>query len=186
MRQTYREARTATGARYDWTDIASAVRAELANDPTPRRYRHVVIDEGQDLSPETLRSLTEVVQPGGSVTFFGDYHQAIYGQGLSWRSAGLNLGGRPVELFVDNYRNTAAIAKLAIALSKTPPMVADDEDLVIPKAPVAAGPPPTLAIAKDHAQEVELVRRQATEFAKDQTVAILARTWKLAEQPLAR
>jgi hypothetical protein len=179
--EAYLEARTASGARYDWTDIASAVRTELAQDEAPRRYRHVVIDEGQDLSPEALRSLTEATQPGGSVTFFGDYHQAIYGQGLSWRSAGLKLGSRPVERFVDNYRNTAAIAKLAIALSQTPAMATEDEDLVIPKAPVAAGPPPTMATTKDAAHEVQLVQNQAAEFAKDQSVAILARTWALAE-----
>lgn len=181
VRQEYLRLRAAAGARYDWDDIATAVRQELAKDTTTRRYRHVVIDEGQDLSPEALRSLTEAVQPGGSVTFFGDYHQAIYGQGLSWRSAGLTLGSRPVERFVDNYRNTAAIAQFAIALSQTPPMASGDEDLVIPKAPVAAGPPPTLARARDAAHEAEIVRAQATEFAKDQSVAILARTWELAE-----
>lgn len=181
VRDEYLRARTAAGARFDWNDIATAVRQELAKDTAERRYRHIVIDEGQDLSPEALRSLTEVVQHGGSVTFFGDYHQAIYGQGLSWRSAGLNLGARPVERFVDNYRNTAAIAHLAIALSQTPAMASGDEDLVIPKAPVAAGPPPTLARARDAAHEAEVVRTQAAEFAKDQSVAILARTWGLAE-----
>ena len=178
----YRRLRAAAGFRYDWHDIASAVRQQLAGDTQPRRYRHIVIDEGQDLSPEALRSLTEAVQPGGSVTFFGDYHQAIYGQGLSWRSAGLYLGGRPVERFVDNYRNTAAIARLAIALSQTPAMASDDEDLVIPRAPVAAGPPPTLAHAQNLDHEAEIVRDQAAEFSKDQSVAILARTWGLAER----
>lgn len=179
--EAYRRARDGTSARFDWSDIATAVKSELECDTTPRLYRHVVIDEGQDLSPEALRSLTQAVQPGGSVTFFGDYHQAIYGQGLSWRSAGLALDGRPVERFVDNYRNTAAIAKLAIALSRTAPMATNDEDLVEPKAPIAAGPPPTLAVTKDVAREVQLVQQQATEFAKDGSVAILARTWNLAE-----
>lgn len=64
-------------------------------------------------------------------------------------------------------------------------MAADDEDLVVPRAPVAAGPPPTLAITKDHAQEVALVREQAVEFAKDQKVAILGRTWALAQSAAA-
>ena len=180
--EAYRKARDETSARFDWSDIATAVKSELECDATPRRYRHVVIDEGQDLSPEALRSLTQAVQPGGSVTFFGDYHQAIYGQGLSWRSAGLDLAGRQVERFVDNYRNTAAIAKLAISLSKTAPMATNDEDLVEPKTPAAAGPPPTLAVTKDPAQEVQLVQQYAAEFAKDGSVAILARTWNLAER----
>lgn len=182
VRNEYLRLRSAIGACYDWDDIATSVRRELAKDTTARRYRHIVIDEGQDLSPEALRSLTEAIQPGGSVTFFGDYHQAIYGQGLSWRSAGLNLGHRQVERFVDNYRNTAAIAKLAIALSQTPAMASGDEDLVIPRAPIAAGPPPTMARALNMDHEAKIVRDQATEFAKDQSVAILARTWGLAQK----
>lgn len=181
MREEYLRLRaTTTPARYDWSDLGTAVRRELAQDPTPRRYRHIVIDEGQDLSPEQIRSLVEAVEPGGSVTFFGDYHQAIYGQGMSWRAAGLQLGSRPVVTFVDNYRNTAAIARLAIALSKTPAMASGDQDLVEPKTPVAAGPPPTLVRARDHAHERQLVSAQAASLMKDRSVAILARTHGLA------
>ncbi|WP_135849171.1 UvrD-helicase domain-containing protein [Serinibacter arcticus] len=181
VREAYLRARSLTVARYDWDDLASAVRAQLAADPNPRRYRHIVVDEGQDFSPEIIRSLAEAVQPGGSLTFFGDYHQAIYGQGMSWRSAGINLGGRPVERFVDNYRNTKAIADLAIALSRTPAMAGEAEDLVVPRAPVAAGPRPALVLAGNRAREIELVQSQALGNAGVQSVAILARTWSLAE-----
>ena len=45
------------GKRYDWDDLASAVRRELGDDGRQRFYSHVVIDEGQDFSPEMLRSL---------------------------------------------------------------------------------------------------------------------------------
>lgn len=183
IREEYLRLReTTSSARYDWNDLATAVRAELAQDTNPRRYRHAVIDEGQDLSPEQIRSLVDAIETGGSVTFFGDYHQAIYGQGMSWRAAGLQLGSRPVVTFVDNYRNSAAIARLAIALSKTPAMASGDRDLVEPTAPIAAGPPPTLVRARDRAHEIQVVTAQAAAFMRDRSVAILARTLGLAQE----
>ena len=42
------------GKLYDWDDLASAVRRELGDDDGVRLYRHVVIDEGQDFSPDFL------------------------------------------------------------------------------------------------------------------------------------
>ncbi len=171
----YRRLRTDAGRRYDWYDLASSVRSALAQDTRPRRYRHIVMDEGQDLSPEAIRSLVEAVDSQGSVTFFGDYHQMIYGQGMSWRSCGLNV--QRVERFADNYRNTAEIARLAIAMSRMPHMAGDPEDLVEPHEPRAAGTRPTLVQCRDEAQEMEIIRAQAVDYARNGTVAVLARTW---------
>ncbi len=178
--QQYRAMRTASGTLYDWYDIASAARAQIAMADGPRLYRHVVIDEGQDLSPEAIRSLAEVVDPDGSVTFFGDYAQQIYGQDLSWRACGLNV--RRVERFEDNYRNTAEIARLAIAMSEMPLFGGDPADLVEPRAPRAAGPLPALVECKDEATEVAAVQRLAADLGTSGTVAVLARTWAAAER----
>lgn len=175
IRDEYQTLRQAAGPQYDWYDIASAVRKNLQSDARPRRYRHIVIDEGQDFSPEAVRSLVAAADPNGSVTFFGDYHQQIYGQGLSWRACGFNV--QSVERFADNYRNTAEIAKLAIALSQMPHMAGDIEDLVIPKQPTAAGALPTLVQCQHEGQELEIVRTQAKDYARTGTVAVLARTW---------
>lgn len=122
-----------------------------------------------------VRSLVEACDPLGSVTWFGDYHQMIYGEGLSWRSCGLNI--QKTERFADNYRNTAEIARLAIAMSEMPHMAGDPQDLVVPKEPRAAGTLPTLARCADEQQEIEIVRAQAKDYARDGTVAVLARTW---------
>jgi superfamily I DNA/RNA helicase len=176
--QQYRALRISSGTLYDWYDIASAARAQIASTNGPRQYRHVVIDEGQDLSPEAIRSLAEVVDPDGSVTFFGDYAQQIYGQDLSWRACGLNV--RRVERFEDNYRNTAEIARLAIAMSEMPLFGGDPADLVEPRAPRAAGPLPALVECKDEATEVAEVQRLAADLGKSGTVAVLARTWAAA------
>lgn len=182
VRDAYRADRLTSGFLYDWYDIATAVKDGLAGDASPRRYRHIVIDEGQDLSPEAIRSLVTAVAPGGSLTFFGDYHQAIYGQGLSWQNAGIDLRGRQVERFADNLRNTAQIASVAIAMADSSHMAGDATDLVVPRAPKAAGPLPTLVKCRDSAAEAAYMRDLARDASDDQSVAILARTWTEAKR----
>lgn len=173
--EVYRELRDDEGFKYDWSDIASTAREQLTSDNGMRRYRHVVIDEGQDLSPEAIRSLVQAANPSGSVTFFGDYAQQIYGQDLSWRACGLQV--RRVELFQDNYRNTAEIARLAIAMSQMPHFGGDPADLVEPREPTAAGPRPTLVPCSGEAEEVRVVQQLARDLGKSGMVAVLARTW---------
>ena len=116
--ERYLTQRRQEGKLYDWSDLASAVLRELRSDQTGRRYRHVVIDEGQDFSPEMLRSLAEIIPGNGSLAFFGDIAQQIYGHRVSWRSAG--LAARDVWRFRENYRNTSQVAGLALALAAMP------------------------------------------------------------------
>ena len=158
---------------YDWTDLASAVRRELQSDADHRRYRHVVIDEGQDFSPEMLRSLALVVPADGSLTFFGDMAQQIYGHRVSWRSAGLSA--RNMWRFEENYRNTKQISRLAIALARMPHFP-DDPDLVEPISPAADGPPPALRGFRSESEEIRFVLDRARILARTGTTAILFRT----------
>jgi len=99
-------------------DIAYHVHQEYLNDDHPRRYRHIIIDEGQDFSPEMIRSLVCAVPEDGSLTFFGDVAQQIYGQRTSWRDAGLIIS--KAWEFKENYRNTQQIARLGLEISKMP------------------------------------------------------------------
>ena len=171
--EAYLSGREKAGYDYDFDDLAGAVMRELASDNDPRRYRHIVIDEGQDLSPEMLRSLTKALPPDGSITFFGDVAQQIYGHRMSWRSAGL----RPTKVwqFTENYRNSREIAALGLAISSMP-YYAGVPDMVAPKSPVAAGPKPTLVSIRDARSETNFVVTQATRLSRAQSVAILTRT----------
>lgn len=176
--QRYVERRTQAGKLYDWDDLASAVRQELADDQSMRLYRHVVIDEGQDFSPEMLRSLAAAIPGNGSLTFFGDIAQQIYGHRISWRNAGLSA--RRLWRFQENYRNTKQIARLALELAAMP-QFPDDPDLVEPTAPAADGPPPVLSRQPDELRECELLASRAADLARTGTVAILLRTWEQEE-----
>ena len=169
----YLERRRQGGKLYDWDDLASAVRREFGEDRGDRFYRHVVIDEGQDFSPEMLRSLAAAIPGDGSLTFFGDTAQQIYGHRMSWRNAGL-VAPR-IWQFRENYRNTKQIARLALAVAETPHFPADP-DLVEPRAPAADGPLPSLTRFPSDDEERQLVVRRAVDLARTGTVAILLRT----------
>ena len=105
--------RAARGQSYDWDDLASAAHRALQQDDAPRRYRHIVIDEGQDFSPEMVRSLALAMSDDGSLTMFADVAQQIYGRRLTWSDAGLNAG-TPWK-FEKNYRNSPQVAALGLA-----------------------------------------------------------------------
>lgn len=181
--EAYLAVRAEQGFRYDLDDIASAVSAAFDGDANARRYKHVIIDEGQDLSPIMLRALAKAVPAGGSLTFFGDVAQQIYGHRMSWRSAGL----RPAKIwnFEENYRNTKEIAELALAISRMP-YYADAADLVAPRQPTAAGPKPTLIRFQDEEAEIDFVVRRAAALGQGRSVAVLARTKELAKRIATR
>ncbi len=170
--KTYRELCEQLGYQYDWDNIATAVCREFDADNSNRLYRHVIIDEGQDFSPEMIRSLAKAIPSNGSLTFFGDVVQQIYGHRISWRSAGLKI--EKVWEFKENYRNSKQIAKLALAISKMP-YFKDIPDIVEPVSPIADGPSPTIVEFSSINKEIEFVILQATEAAKTQSVAILLR-----------
>jgi len=171
IREAYLNERETDGKSYDWDDIAVCVRDQFTADTRARRFRHVVIDEGQDFSPAMIQSLTRAVPSDGSVTFFGDVAQQIYGSRSSWRSAGLNLKGTP-WLFQENYRNTKQIAEVALALTRMP-FYSGIADLVPPSAPKAAGPLPTLVKCPSVQREAEFVVQQAIQLSQAGSVAIL-------------
>jgi superfamily I DNA/RNA helicase len=174
IRTSYLAGRTVAGLPYDWAGVPSAVRAALADDAQPRRYKHIVVDEAQDLSPEAIRSLAAAISGDGSLTLFADYAQQIYGQRVSWRSCGLTVA--KTEEFLDNYRNSPEIARLAIGMSEMPHFQ-DSADLVEPRAPQrAAGAKPTLVRYSSAEVEAPAVAAIAASFGKVSRVGILTRT----------
>jgi superfamily I DNA/RNA helicase len=170
--ERYRELRAHQGKDYDWDDLSHAVLEEFGQDESERRYRHIVIDEGQDFSPMMLRSLAAAIPKDGSLTFFGDMAQQIYGNKMSWRSAGLKVS-QPWR-FQENYRNSRQIAQLALAIAALP-LFPGDPDLVEPKSPLADGPRPALVSFPSEDAEIRFVSDRASRLGETGTVAILFR-----------
>ncbi len=168
----YHALRKANGWSYDWDDLASAARQALRQDDAPRRYRHIVIDEGQDFSPEMVRSLALAVPGDGSLTMFADVAQQIYGRRLTWSDAGLRAG-TPWK-FEKNYRNSPQIAALGLAIARMP-YYAGEPDMVAPTGFAAAGPPPTVVSFDSNGGETRFVIGQAQNAARSGSVGILLR-----------
>jgi superfamily I DNA/RNA helicase len=177
--EEYLALRGAAGKNFDWDDIASTVCEEFDKDGSRRFYRHVVIDEGQDFSPQMIRSLAKAIPSDGSLTFFGDMAQQIYGRRMSWKSAGLNVPR--IWEFKENYRNTRQIAALGLAISSMP-YYEGTPDLVEPVSPKADGPLPAIVEFSSAKNEIQFVLDLAIQSGKTQTVAILSRTWELVRE----
>jgi superfamily I DNA/RNA helicase len=169
----YHRVRKEHGFAYDWDDMARAVLDEFEVDHDERFYRHIVIDEGQDFSPAMLRSLAAAVPANGSLTFFGDMAQQIYGRNVSWRQSGLIIPDGPWR-FEHNYRNTPEIAALGLAVAAMP-YFRDVPDMVAPDKFETSGPPPSVVALQTRRDEINFVIQRARDASRSRTVAILTR-----------
>jgi superfamily I DNA/RNA helicase len=114
-----------------YTQLCDQAARILAEDG-PRRYRHVVVDEAQDLHPAQWRVLRSCVAPRSDDLFIvGDPHQRIYDSRVSLRSLGVNVRGRTSRLRL-NYRSTEEILRWSASLLDGQPVTRlgedDDED----------------------------------------------------------
>lgn len=93
---------------------------------TSKPFRHVVVDEAQDLSQMQWRLLRAIVTFGANDMFIaGDSHQRIYSNYASLRALRIHTAGRSSRLRI-NYRTTAEI--LAWGLGMMRGKVIDDLD----------------------------------------------------------
>jgi superfamily I DNA/RNA helicase len=178
--EAYREIRGDRGYAYDWDDLSIAVGHEFQQDDEERFYRHIVIDEGQDFSPSMLLSLALALPDNGSLTFFGDVAQQVYGRRISWRQAGLEI--KAPSNFKRNYRNSEQIATVGLKIAAMP-FFAGETDMVAPTEFRAEGPLPTLVRCSSRETEIKLAIEQAKVAAQSANVAVLVRRHE-EEEPL--
>lgn len=99
----------ATAARAARLEIIHSERLAGPDGPSAgrgHRYRHVVVDEGQDLHPAHWKMLRAMVAPGPDDLFcVADSHQRIYDNVVTLGSLGIAIRGRSARLTL-NYRTT--------------------------------------------------------------------------------
>ncbi|MDN3351883.1 UvrD-helicase domain-containing protein [Actinomadura sp. DC4] len=102
--------------------------ARVLTDSGGHLYRHVIVDEAQDLHPVQWRLLRALVPRGPDDLFLvGDPHQRIYGHRVSLARLGIDVRGRSRRLTV-SYRTTQEILTWAVhVLGLTPAAGLDDE-----------------------------------------------------------
>jgi superfamily I DNA/RNA helicase len=89
-------------------------------------YRHVIVDEAQDLHPAQWRLLRAAVAPGPNDLFVSaDPYQRIYDNRVSLASLGIGVRGRSRRLRV-NYRTTEEILDWTVPLLGTAPVTGLD------------------------------------------------------------
>jgi hypothetical protein len=109
------------------TQLADEAAEIVRRAPAP--YRHLVVDEAQDLHSAQWRLLRALVAPGPNDMFLlADPYQRIYDSQVSLKQLGIHVRGRTRRLTV-NYRTTRQILDVAVrVLSGEPAAGLDDED----------------------------------------------------------
>ena len=152
---------------------------------TPRPFRHVLVDEAQDLTPAHLQLLRALVEPGPDDLFLAeDSHQRIYGKKITLSHYGIQVRGRSRRL-TRNYRTTRQ--NLDVAFGILDPGTyedmegqAEEHHYVSPRS----GPEPLLLHATDRADELSkaaelltvwLEQDRDSEDSAPETIAVLVR-----------
>lgn len=102
--------------KLEWTEVIRQARLYLASKGQVLPYRAVVIDETQDLHPEDLKLIRQIIPERVNDLFFvGDAHQRIYGRPVVLGQCGINIRGRSSKLRI-NYRTTEEIRNWSLAV----------------------------------------------------------------------
>jgi superfamily I DNA/RNA helicase len=125
-------------------------------------YRHILVDEGQDLHPAQWRLLRAAVAPGPDDLFIAaDPHQRIYDNRVSLASLGISVQGRSRRLSL-NYRTTQEILAWAVPLLGAKPVTGLDGEahsLLGYRSPMH-GQHPQFRVAATRAEEFDFLTEQ--------------------------
>jgi UvrD-like helicase C-terminal domain/UvrD/REP helicase N-terminal domain len=101
--------------RASWGEVCDRL-GHVIEEEGVRPFRHVIVDEAQDLGPRELRLIASLAAPGPRALFFtGDIGQRIYRWPFPWLAAGVDVRGRAQRLRV-NYRTSAEIHRFSDTL----------------------------------------------------------------------
>ncbi|ASU82851.1 RNA helicase [Nocardiopsis gilva YIM 90087] len=150
--QRYTAAMRVTG---EWSYPQIALEAARLLRRSGTRYRHVIVDESQDLHPAQWRMLRAAVPDGPDDLFIvGDPHQRIYDNRVSLASLGINVRGRSHRLRV-SYRVTQEILNWAMPMLGRPTAIGmdDNADTLVGYRSLLHGTDPVLRGCTDRNEE---------------------------------
>ncbi len=151
-------------------------------------YRHILVDEAQDLHPSQWRLLRAAVAPGPDDLFIAaDPHQRVYDNRVSLASLRISVRGRSRRLSL-NYRTTQEILAWAVPLLGTEPVVGLDgevDSLLGYRSPMH-GPRPQRRLAAARAEEfnflTERVRSWLSAGIEPHAIGVAARSASLVRE----
>ncbi|MGY3059915.1 superfamily I DNA/RNA helicase/mRNA-degrading endonuclease RelE of RelBE toxin-antitoxin system [Streptomyces sp. TE3672] len=154
------------------------------------RYRHIVVDEAQDLGAAHWKMLRAMApREADDIFLVGDTHQRIYDNQVTLGSLGVNIRGRSAKLTL-SYRTTREILGAAIGILEG----TDFDDLdggaddLIGYRSVLHGGRPTLRSADSWDKELDLVveQVQAWHDVPRESVAVCVPTNDMADEVVTR
>lgn len=143
------------------------------------RYRHIVVDEAQDLSAAHWRMVRAMVAPGPNDMFIaGDTHQRIYNNYVSLGQLGINIRGRSWKLHL-SYRTTHEILGVASQLLGEHGWDDLDEgvDDLAGYRSMLRGPQPTFAPYPTWAAELDGLVEQVRAWEGDSVAVCVPERW---------
>lgn len=163
-------------SRVDFDEVAALAAAHLdlrAKAGDPRPFDHVLVDEGQDLSPTRWQLLRAAVGAGADDLFIAeDSHQRIYGHRVTLSHYGIGIVGRSRRLQL-NYRTTAQVLRWAMSVLDGGDYVDIDgnqEDRTGYRS-ARTGPRPEVVQARDQNEEYDLAAAKIKEWLAEDGVA---------------
>jgi hypothetical protein len=168
---------------------------QLANEAThllretrAPRYRHILVDEAQDLHPSQWRLLRAAVATGPDDLFIvADPHQRIYDNRVSLSSMRISVRGRSQRLSL-SYRTTQEVLTWAVSLLGTDPVTGLDgevDSLLGYRSPMH-GPAPRLRMTATRSEEFALLAQQLRAWLalgiEPQAIGVTARSASLVRE----
>jgi superfamily I DNA/RNA helicase len=152
----------------------------------PKPFRHVIVDEAQDLGPRELRLVQSLAPPGPRALFFaGDTGQRIYRYKFPWIAVGIDVRGRAQRLKV-NYRTSEQIRRFSDRL--LPADIEEVDGAVEARRTVSllSGPEPEIVGGSGVAAEIAALaawtRGLVDRGVAPAEIAIFARTKKVLDE----
>ena len=161
----------------DFAEAAAVAAAYLAHQPAATAD-HVLVDEGQDLSPTHWQMLRALVAEGADDLFIAeDSHQRIYGSRAVLGRYGIKIVGRSQRLTL-NYRTTAQNLRYAMTCSTAVDYVDLEEHTEITGYRSArSGPAPAVETLDSLASELDRIADRIRSWrdggAIPETIAVL-------------
>jgi superfamily I DNA/RNA helicase/mRNA-degrading endonuclease RelE of RelBE toxin-antitoxin system len=152
-------------------------------------FKHIVIDEAQDLSMPTYRLLKSMVKKDSenNITIIGDTRQRIYQNRVTLRQCGINVVGRSYLLGI-NYRTTDTINSFAekILLNEEYDDLDGDELSVLPSKSLIIGDEPIIKQCENYEEELNEITKHIdflrSKGVADSSMCIALRTNNLVYQ----
>lgn len=170
--EEYVKLRKQAGKKYDWDDCAFYLNKYLEHETVQREYECIIIDEGQDFTPMMIQSLVNYMKENGSILYFGDQAQQIYGKGrMRWKQLGLKI--RKAYILDENHRNTKQIEKLANSIRITLDLEKDDG--LISMNSSKEGKKPIIASFSNRDAEDDYIIEQIIDYSKKGSTCIIVK-----------